>query len=109
MGGRLARRQHSVHAAKWAVGGFTESLAKEVAPFGVKVCALEPEGCGRIGVLGRIEILRACFQTTIRPWGSGEGAAALLGARNERSGESRPGDSAVAGQRESPSSPANWQ
>jgi NAD(P)-dependent dehydrogenase (short-subunit alcohol dehydrogenase family) len=32
------------HAAKWAVGGFTESLAKEVAPFGVKVCALEPGG-----------------------------------------------------------------
>jgi NAD(P)-dependent dehydrogenase (short-subunit alcohol dehydrogenase family) len=26
------------------VGGFTESLAKEVAPFGVKVCALEAAG-----------------------------------------------------------------
>ena len=32
------------HAAKWAVGGFTESLAQEVAPFGVKVCAFEPGG-----------------------------------------------------------------
>jgi NAD(P)-dependent dehydrogenase (short-subunit alcohol dehydrogenase family) len=32
------------HAAKWAVGGFTESIATEVAPFGVKVCALEPGG-----------------------------------------------------------------
>jgi NAD(P)-dependent dehydrogenase (short-subunit alcohol dehydrogenase family) len=32
------------HAAKWAVGGFTESLAKEVASFGVKVCTLEPGG-----------------------------------------------------------------
>jgi len=26
------------------VGGFTESLAQELAPFGVKVCALEPGG-----------------------------------------------------------------
>jgi NAD(P)-dependent dehydrogenase (short-subunit alcohol dehydrogenase family) len=45
VGGRLAVPGNSpYHAAKWAVGGFTESLAKEVAPFGVKVCALEPGG-----------------------------------------------------------------
>src|SRR5271170_5464190 len=45
VGGRLARPGNSpYHAAKWAVGGFTESLAQEVAPFGVKVCALEPGG-----------------------------------------------------------------
>jgi NAD(P)-dependent dehydrogenase (short-subunit alcohol dehydrogenase family) len=44
-GDRLARPGSSpYHAAKWAVGGFTESLAQEVAPFGVKVCALEPGG-----------------------------------------------------------------
>ena len=29
---------------KWAVGGFTEAIALEVAGFGVKVCALEPGG-----------------------------------------------------------------
>lgn len=29
-------------AAKWAVSGFTESLAKEIAPFGVKAIAIEP-------------------------------------------------------------------
>lgn len=29
-------------AAKWAVSGFTESLAKEVAPFGVKAVSIEP-------------------------------------------------------------------
>src|ERR1700689_3382240 len=32
------------HAAKWAVGGFSDSLAMEVSPFGVKVCTLEPGG-----------------------------------------------------------------
>ncbi len=32
------------HAAKWAVGGFSDSLAMEVAPFGLKVCTLEPGG-----------------------------------------------------------------
>ena len=45
VGGRVTRPGSTpYHAAKWAVGGFTESLAKEVAPFGVKVCALEPGG-----------------------------------------------------------------
>ena len=45
VGGRLARPGSAgYHAAKWAVGGFTEALAQEIAPFGVKVCALEPGG-----------------------------------------------------------------
>jgi len=45
VGGRLARLGSAgYHSAKWAVGGFTESLAQEVAPFGVKVCAVEPGG-----------------------------------------------------------------
>jgi NAD(P)-dependent dehydrogenase (short-subunit alcohol dehydrogenase family) len=45
VGGRLATPGAAAyHAAKWAVGGFTESIALEVAPFGVKVCALEPGG-----------------------------------------------------------------
>jgi NAD(P)-dependent dehydrogenase (short-subunit alcohol dehydrogenase family) len=45
VGGRIAVPGNTpYHAAKWAVGGFTESLAKEVAPFGVRVCALEPGG-----------------------------------------------------------------
>src|ERR1700741_3825820 len=45
VGGRLARPGSTpYHAAKWAVGGFTESLAQELSPFGVKVCALEPGG-----------------------------------------------------------------
>jgi NAD(P)-dependent dehydrogenase (short-subunit alcohol dehydrogenase family) len=45
VGGRLARPGGAAyHAAKWAVGGFTEALAQEAASFGVKVCALEPGG-----------------------------------------------------------------
>ena len=45
VGGRLAMPGNSpYHAAKWAVGGFSDSLASEVAPVGVKVCTLEPGG-----------------------------------------------------------------
>ncbi|MER9050483.1 SDR family NAD(P)-dependent oxidoreductase [Mesorhizobium sp. M0189] len=32
------------HASKWAVEGLTESLAQEVAPFGIKVTLVEPGG-----------------------------------------------------------------
>jgi NAD(P)-dependent dehydrogenase (short-subunit alcohol dehydrogenase family) len=45
IGGRLAIGGNTAyHAAKWAVGGFSDALAMEVAPFGVKVCTLEPGG-----------------------------------------------------------------
>jgi NAD(P)-dependent dehydrogenase (short-subunit alcohol dehydrogenase family) len=45
VGGRLAVAGNTpYHAAKWAVGGFSDALALEVAPFGVKVCTLEPGG-----------------------------------------------------------------
>ena len=45
VGGRLGVPGNTAyHAAKWAVGGFSDSLALEVAPFGVKVCTLEPGG-----------------------------------------------------------------
>ena len=43
LGGRTAFPGNAAYfASKWAVGGFTESLALETAPFGVKVTALEP-------------------------------------------------------------------
>jgi NAD(P)-dependent dehydrogenase (short-subunit alcohol dehydrogenase family) len=32
------------HTAKWALEGFSESLAKEIAPFGVKLTMVEPGG-----------------------------------------------------------------
>jgi NAD(P)-dependent dehydrogenase (short-subunit alcohol dehydrogenase family) len=45
VGGRLAVAGNTpYHAAKWAVGGFSDALALEVAPFGVKICSLEPGG-----------------------------------------------------------------
>src|ERR1700722_4337024 len=45
VGGRIAIAGNTpYHAAKWAVGGFSDALAMEVAPFGVRVCTLEPGG-----------------------------------------------------------------
>lgn len=45
IGGRIAMPGNSpYHAAKWAVGGFSDSVASEVAPLGIKVCTLEPGG-----------------------------------------------------------------
>jgi len=45
IGGRVSIPGNSpYHAAKWAVGGFSDSLADEVASCGIKVCTLEPGG-----------------------------------------------------------------
>lgn len=45
LGGRTAFPGNAAYfASKWAVGGFTEGLAQETAPFGVKITALEPGG-----------------------------------------------------------------
>jgi NAD(P)-dependent dehydrogenase (short-subunit alcohol dehydrogenase family) len=45
IGGRVTIPGNSpYHAAKFAVGGFSDSIAAEVAEFGVKVCTLEPGG-----------------------------------------------------------------
>jgi NAD(P)-dependent dehydrogenase (short-subunit alcohol dehydrogenase family) len=45
IGGRLATPGLSAYqAAKWAVGGFSEVLAREVEPLGIKVTVLEPGG-----------------------------------------------------------------
>jgi len=43
LGGRTAFPGNAAYfASKWAVGGFTEGIALETAPFGVMVTALEP-------------------------------------------------------------------
>jgi NAD(P)-dependent dehydrogenase (short-subunit alcohol dehydrogenase family) len=45
LGGRIANVGVSAYqAAKFAVGGFSESLAQEVAPLGISVTVLEPGG-----------------------------------------------------------------
>ncbi len=45
VGGRIGNAGLSAYqAAKWAVGGFTEVLAQELAPLGIRVTALEPGG-----------------------------------------------------------------
>lgn len=45
LGGRLASAGLSAYqASKWAVGGFSEVVAQEMAPLGVKVTVLEPGG-----------------------------------------------------------------
>jgi NAD(P)-dependent dehydrogenase (short-subunit alcohol dehydrogenase family) len=45
LGGRVTRPGNApYHAAKWAVSGFSESLAQETAAFGVQICAIEPGG-----------------------------------------------------------------
>ncbi|TCL02741.1 SDR family NAD(P)-dependent oxidoreductase [Sodalis ligni] len=45
VGGRMGMPGMSAYqSAKWAVGGFSEVLAKEVSPLGIRVCCLEPGG-----------------------------------------------------------------
>jgi NAD(P)-dependent dehydrogenase (short-subunit alcohol dehydrogenase family) len=45
VGGRVATPGLSAYqAAKWAVGGFTDVVAREVAHLGIQMCTLEPGG-----------------------------------------------------------------
>ena len=45
VGGRCTTPGMSAYqAAKWAVGGFSDVVAAEVAPLGIQVCTLEPGG-----------------------------------------------------------------
>jgi NAD(P)-dependent dehydrogenase (short-subunit alcohol dehydrogenase family) len=45
LGGRMGSPGMTAYqSAKWAVGGFSESLAAEVAPLGIKVTVVEPGG-----------------------------------------------------------------
>ena len=71
IGGRLATPGLSAYqAAKWAVGGFSEVLAKEVGPFGIKVTALEPGGMQTdwAGSSMRVPPISEPYQPTVGAW-----------------------------------------
>ena len=68
IGGRLATPGLSAYqAAKWAVGGFSEVLAKEVAPLGIKVTILEPGGMQTdwAGPSMRVPLVSQPYQATV--------------------------------------------
>jgi NAD(P)-dependent dehydrogenase (short-subunit alcohol dehydrogenase family) len=81
LGGRLGLPGSSAYyAAKWAVGGFTESLVQEVAPFGVKVCALEPGGMRTNWGLALTDTCLICYRITSRPSAPRSGHCTVCGA-----------------------------
>jgi NAD(P)-dependent dehydrogenase (short-subunit alcohol dehydrogenase family) len=69
VGGRTGTPGLSAYqSAKWAVGGFTEVLAQEVTPLGIKVVSLEPGGMrtGWGDIAGsRLPELLADYQPTV--------------------------------------------
>ena len=85
VGGRLATDGLSAYqAAKWAVGGFSEVLAREVGPLGIKVTVLEPGGMQTdwAGSSMRVPPISEPYQPTVGAMAalhSGLGSAAALG------------------------------
>lgn len=68
VGGRTATPGLSAYqAAKWAVGGFSEVLAQEVAPLGIKVTVLEPGGMSTdwAGSSMAVPPISAAYQPTV--------------------------------------------
>ena len=68
IGGRLATPGLAAYqTAKWAVGGFSEVLARETAPLGIKVTVLEPGGMQTdwAGSSMRVTPVSAPYQPTV--------------------------------------------
>ncbi|GAA1197080.1 SDR family oxidoreductase [Pseudonocardia alaniniphila] len=87
MGGQTAFPGSSIyHAAKWGLEGFTESVAQEVAPFGIHCTIIEP-GAIRTGFGRALQ-----FATELPPYETGPVAGLRDYAR--RGDEIFPGDPA---------------
>jgi NAD(P)-dependent dehydrogenase (short-subunit alcohol dehydrogenase family) len=68
IGGRTATPGLAAYqASKWAVAGFSEVVAQEVAPFGVKVTILEPGGMRTdwAGSSMRVGPISAAYEATV--------------------------------------------
>jgi NAD(P)-dependent dehydrogenase (short-subunit alcohol dehydrogenase family) len=68
VGGRLATAGLAAYqSAKWAVGGFSSVLSREVAPLGIKVTVLEPGGMRTdwAGASMRVDPIRAEYAGTV--------------------------------------------
>jgi NAD(P)-dependent dehydrogenase (short-subunit alcohol dehydrogenase family) len=68
IGGRAATPGLAAYqASKWAVGGFSEVVAQEVAPFGVKVTIVEPGGMRTdwAGSSMRVDPVKPPYQPTV--------------------------------------------
>ena len=86
IGGRGATQGIAAYqSAKWAVGGFSEVLAKEVGPLGIRVTVVEPGGMRTdwAGSSMRIDDIKADYQATV-----GAFAAAMRGKPADSEGPS---------------------
>jgi NAD(P)-dependent dehydrogenase (short-subunit alcohol dehydrogenase family) len=68
VGGRIGATGRAAYsAAKWGVEGFSEALAKEVAPLGIKVTIIEPGGfrTGFAGASTTLRVSRPEYEPTV--------------------------------------------
>lgn len=80
VGGRMATPGLGAYqTAKWAVGGFSSVLAKEVAPFGVRVTVLEPGGMRTdwAGSSMRVAPVRPEYEATVGASAQMHGSASI--------------------------------
>ncbi|MGI5142921.1 MULTISPECIES: SDR family NAD(P)-dependent oxidoreductase [unclassified Streptomyces] len=85
LGGRIGSPGMTAYqSAKWAVGGFSEVLATEVAPLGIKVTVLEPGGMRTdwAGSSMHIPPVSEPYQATV-----GAGAEAMRNFAQEANGD----------------------